>query len=34
MSCLTWAAGRGYVEIVKLLLEHNCKVNTVDKVCR
>ena len=33
MSCLTWAAGRGYTEVVRLLLEHEAKVNTADKVC-
>ena len=31
ISCLTWAAGRGYTEIVKSLLEAQAKVNTADK---
>ena len=32
VSCLTWAAGRGYTEIVEALLIHGAKVNTADKV--
>ena len=32
MSCLTWAAGRGHTDIVGMLLLHNAKVNTADKV--
>ena len=32
MSCLTWAAGRGHTEIVRMLLDNGAKVNTADKV--
>ena len=32
ISCLTWAAGRGYLSIVQLLLSKDAKVNTADKV--
>lgn len=31
ISCLTWAAGRGYTEIVRTLLGAQAKVNTADK---
>lgn len=30
---LMWAAGRGHVAIVRLLLENGAKVNAGDKVC-
>ena len=32
MSCVTWAAGRGYKEIVSQLLARGAQVNTADKV--
>ena len=32
MSCLTWAAGRGHYDVVKILLRCGAKVNTADKV--
>jgi len=32
MSCLCWAAGRGYVEIVRALIEKEARVNSTDKV--
>jgi ankyrin repeat-rich membrane spanning protein len=31
MSCIIWAAGRGFVHIVEMLLEKGAKVNTTDK---
>ena len=31
MSGLVWAAGRGHCEIVKLLVDHNAKVDIGDK---
>lgn len=32
MTCLAWAAGRGYEEIVRELLTYGAKVNATDKV--
>lgn len=32
ISSLLWAAGRGYIDIVKELLAHGAKVNVGDKV--
>lgn len=32
MTCLAWAAGRGYTEIVRELIQHGAKVNVADKV--
>jgi len=33
MTCLHWAAGRGHLEIVDLLLSNDAKVDSTDKVC-
>ena len=32
MTALVWAAGRGYLDVVQLLLQHGAKVNINDKV--
>ena len=32
MSCLSWAAGRGHLEVVKSLLLKGARANSADKV--
>lgn len=32
LSALLWAAGRGHIEVVRLLVERGAKVNVADKV--
>ena len=32
MTCLHWAAGRGYEDIVEILLKNGAKVDSTDKV--